>query len=261
MVQHGVLPAGRSQRVLTMMSARDAYKAFGALLIRDGRHVTDDYDEDAALASRPLLKPGDVVPDARGAINTSAELENLRRVSYAPENRGRGPAATSTASTSIRPEIASFPSQTFTRSDVETIYGGSGRTPFYLKAHPKSAKRKFNEIDWMLVFAQNVMQCNRHLIHRSSSNAKHDDEHDPSKRSKRNVLSAGNMQTLHQREQRARGLSSVALQKHRAEFAQILMTLRLKVTHVVKIASRPERGRYLTKRCRATAKESYHITT
>ncbi|EJD52093.1 hypothetical protein AURDEDRAFT_111568 [Auricularia subglabra TFB-10046 SS5] len=65
LIDNGNLSTHLRSRSVTMVTARSAYKLQGAKMIKDGRHVVDDYYEDQALADITArgLQPGDPVGD------------------------------------------------------------------------------------------------------------------------------------------------------------------------------------------------------
>ncbi|KAF7792943.1 hypothetical protein EIP86_004046 [Pleurotus ostreatoroseus] len=155
LIEQGKLGSHLKTRSVTLITARSAYKLHGAKMVRDGRWIIDDYDEEKTLQeiTEKGLKPGELVGDLQDVSNLAAEAAALgisrdamkQERAAASGGGGGGPGI-------------------YRAGGPTTIFGGSGWGPY--SDGPLNAVRKsflnregLNEENWMLIAAQRTREA------------------------------------------------------------------------------------------------------
>ncbi|TFK31597.1 chromatin remodelling complex Rsc7/Swp82 subunit-domain-containing protein [Crucibulum laeve] len=154
LISEGKLGSHLRTRSVTLVTARSAFKLAGAKMIKDGRWVTDDYYESAALASitERGLKPDDPVgelPDPNAGTQAAESSQ------AAKDSQGSKPGDRSGAGGGI-----------YRAGGPTTIFGASGWGPY--SDGPLNAVRKsvlsrdgVSEENWMWMMAQRVADSDK----------------------------------------------------------------------------------------------------
>ncbi|KAI8448247.1 chromatin remodelling complex Rsc7/Swp82 subunit-domain-containing protein [Phakopsora pachyrhizi] len=168
----GFLSGNLKSRAVTMCSARNAYKVIGARFLKGGKHVIDDYYEDAALASGE--------PRGEAAIADGLDPQDrLASGATAVPETSEAPPPNSAAA--FKPPVKLLPHQSNFRTELNRInplaiasvtsktnFGGDGRSPAIAMAGDiKDKKRKqapnLTSKNWMLQYCRAISEMNRHL--------------------------------------------------------------------------------------------------
>lgn len=144
LIQQGKLHPNLRSRAVTMVTAHNLFKLFGAKIIRNGRHVTDDYDEVTAL-SQGLIRGTPALHESYSKAETTSVGKGIEDV-YSARPAG------STMPRDLGGEV------------VKIQFGGSGIAP-WAKWDPlgkqKKPAKELGEEDWMVKYAQGVEVSNK----------------------------------------------------------------------------------------------------
>lgn len=171
LIAAGFLSGNLKSRAVTMCSARNAFKVIGARFLKDGKHVIDDYYEDAAFASgaavgEPAIADG-LEPSERLTANAASQKRPPTPTPF-PEPPEK---------IKLEPHQSSFrlglnrlnPSQASSAgSGLKTIFGGDGKAPSI--AIPNDSKERRRRMashltakNWMVQYCRAISEMNRHL--------------------------------------------------------------------------------------------------
>lgn len=149
LIQQGKLHPNLRSRAVTMVTAHNLFKLFGAKIIRNGKNVTDDYDEVAALA-QGLIRGTPAIHESYSKAESTSVGKGIQDV-YQTESKSGRPAG-STMPRDLGGEI------------IKIQFGGSGIAP-WAKWDPSGKQRKppkdLGEQDWMVKYAQGVEVSNK----------------------------------------------------------------------------------------------------
>ncbi|WAQ90372.1 hypothetical protein PtA15_12A361 [Puccinia triticina] len=166
----GFLSGNLKSRAVTMCSARNAFKVMGARFLKDGRHVVDDYYEDAALASGAnsgeiALADGSEPQDRAASNSAPGQPGDPSALPDMPESTTRLPcqSAFRLALNRVNPSAAGSASL-----GLKTIFGGDGKAPSI--AIPNDSKERRRRMashltakNWMIHYCRAISEMNRHL--------------------------------------------------------------------------------------------------
>jgi len=154
-----------------MCSARNAFKVMGARFLKDGRHVIDDYYEDAALASGAnageIAVADGLEPQDRVASNSAPGQagETGPAVPEVPESMTRLPCQSAFRLSLNRINPSATGSSVL---GTKTIFGGDGKAPSI--AIPNDSKERRRRMashltakNWMIQYCRAISEMNRHL--------------------------------------------------------------------------------------------------
>ncbi|KAK4057308.1 chromatin structure-remodeling complex subunit RSC7 [Microbotryomycetes sp. JL221] len=173
LISQGKLPTMLRSRAVTFMAARNVYKVMGAVFVKDGKYVFDDYYEDKSLAAghqpgepavvKPYdtgggdsLKSGDTASGASGLRIGSGSGSSIHHGSSVSTHRGGGGVGGATNSDDF-----------MFLGGVSSLWPNPGVTPLAKPWDPISKKARppahLNQENWMLEYAKSTRQYNKYL--------------------------------------------------------------------------------------------------
>ncbi|KAK4048205.1 chromatin structure-remodeling complex subunit RSC7 [Microbotryomycetes sp. JL201] len=155
LISQGKLPTMLRSRAVTFMAARNVYKVMGAIFVKDGKYVFDDYYEDKSLAAgHQPGEPAVVVPYDQG------QTDAARAVAFAD-----GPGAA--ASNKHRPPGMSGRPDDYVAGSVASLWPSIGILPLVKAWDPIAKKARppphLTEENWMLEYAKSAQEYNKYL--------------------------------------------------------------------------------------------------
>lgn len=152
LIDLGRISGNLKHRQVTMVAMRNVFKVMGARVIKNGRHVVDDYyeDEAAAKCAENGIEPGSIVQDEEYV--PSANLNNERALRSAPGESSRSLAHLSTF---------------YTVGGPTTHFAGNGVDPWTDSGWGNKRSRLrtagVTEEDWMLRTAEEARAVDEQL--------------------------------------------------------------------------------------------------
>lgn len=155
-------------RNVTMLGVRNIYKIFGAKVVKNGRSIVDDYDEDAVRArfeeaGRPLESlltrgAGDAAQGSGTGNAAGAEEKDIRTEAQRKRDADRE------RDRSKRPPDA----VTVHINNIPTTFGDNGASPFMRSINwptrrMNQRRADLSEENWMLEMSRNVRGMNAEL--------------------------------------------------------------------------------------------------
>ncbi|KNE95720.1 hypothetical protein PSTG_10938 [Puccinia striiformis f. sp. tritici PST-78] len=170
LITAGFLSGNLKSRAVTMCSARNAFKVMGARFLKDGRHVIDDYYEDAAFANG--ANSGEIAGDE------GSEAQDKGAANTGPSQPGDGTAGPEGSDSTTRQACQSTFRLALNRINpsaagsatlgLKTIFGGDGKAPSI--AIPNDSKERRRRMashltakNWMIQYCRAISEMNRHL--------------------------------------------------------------------------------------------------
>ncbi|KAM0789367.1 hypothetical protein ACM66B_000197 [Microbotryomycetes sp. NB124-2] len=154
LISQGKLPTMLRSRAVTFVAARNVYKAMGAIFVKDGKYVFDDYYEDKALAAgHQPGEPAVVKPYDQG------QTDAAKLVTFA---EGAGAAA---------PNKHGLPNagrqDEYVPGSAASLWPSVGVLPFSKAWDPVAKKARppphLTEENWMLEYAKSAQDYNKYL--------------------------------------------------------------------------------------------------
>lgn len=175
LIENKRLPAHLRSRSVNMVAARNIYKLHGAYIISGGKHVTDDYYEQAAREAGKI--EGELATDAQeeefssgGGMGNTISNANLGfQPIRALEKSKREPIERDRDNRRRRPDAFTHATTDLHGNPWFTTFGDSGEAPFErAKAWParrqNTQRAELNEGNWMIEMARSVRGMNRELL-------------------------------------------------------------------------------------------------
>ncbi|KAG0139742.1 hypothetical protein CROQUDRAFT_101108 [Cronartium quercuum f. sp. fusiforme G11] len=175
LIAAGFLSGNLKSRAVTMCSARNAFKVMGARFLKGGKHVVDDYYEDAAFASgatigEPAIADGLDPQDRSNAPAADAPGQDTISVSNSNAQPVQEPVKLKPTQSAFRLAL-NYPISSTSASggsSSKSNYSGDGRPPFgFVVTDPREKKRRpapnLTSKNWMLQYCRAISEMNRHL--------------------------------------------------------------------------------------------------